>query len=727
MMNFPTSFFYLCLPRLFAVLVLSATPFFLGACGDDDDNESEDARGLKLKEHKAPVDSLSKEIEAFTGDHTRVVWTQAQKKGGPDTFAISNSLVLMGIDSRNGLGIRQIIEEKGNYSRPLVTSDGKTILFTDKNTSRKSGKKHYKPMVYRTDWKGSKPVKLASGYATQSWKDPATGIEWVYAVRELRATTRLSLDGKRLVRFQLEDPKKEELIYDDTLITPDNIQFSRDGTRASALFPWPHAGMLIRQDDGTWEAKKLLNGCWTSGAPDNSGLTWVFDGLHKSVTMYAEDGAKSWPLAFNDAPGVKGREMYHPRWSNHPRFITLTGPYTKEKSVSGSVINKGGLTAEIYLGKLNSGADKMEGWLRLTDDDLGDSYPDVWVQGGSEASLADFPKSGSPPKTVQAKAAPQKGLLFRWQDSKSLNAFQDRQGHKLEALVNSNGAARFGRFNEMLLDGGTFEWEKDDAIGAVNHLSKGGAATLQAIVLPSPLPTSTEAPGYLFRSPGFAVQIQNGRLALVTPSGKSWSATPPVPAEPFHLMVVREGEGTQIYMNGTALPLEEGTVSPPSPVEGLLFGGNWEGGLLQITLHDHAIAAAEAAAHAEEALGRIAAFPPAPPRVKLLGKLVEVSAMPTAAGIDPYTSALITYVYDVEKVLEGEYTGPRVLVKHWAMLGLQPVVGFPREPGKSYELVLEPQSGHAHLQGERAMDDTDAFDLEPWFEVASPRVIEGAE
>jgi hypothetical protein len=97
--------------------------------------------------------------------------------------------------------------------------------------------------------------------------------------------------------------------------------------------------------------------------------------------------------------------------------------------------------------------------------------------------------------------------------------------------------------------------------------------------------------------------------------------------------------------------------------------------------------------------------------------------MPTPEDISPYTRSLVEYVYEVEKVLEGEFKAPRVLVKHWAMLALLPVQGFPREEGKSYELLLERGDAHQNLQGERVMQDTTAFDLEAWVDVSPPRVV----
>lgn len=724
--------------RRLALAACALPVLLLVACKDED----KDAHGkvkpgqIKLKELAAPKDDLSKEVETFTGNHTRIVWTQARKKGASDTFAVSEDLVLVGIDTRNGLGIREILEKPGNYSRPLISTDGKTILFTDKNTVRKGGKKHYKPYIYKTDWRGTKPVRVLDGYATQCWRDPKTGVEWVYAVRNLRATKGLSLEAQRLVRFQLDDPTKEELIYDDSYITPDNIQFSRDGTRASALFPWPNAGILV-QENGQWQAKKLLNGCWTAYAPDNSGLNWVFDGEHKSVTMYADDGAKSWPLKFNDAPGVKGREMYHPRWTNHARFITLTGPYSKEKNSSGNVINKGGGSAEIYLGKLSPGADKVESWLRVTKDKQGDAYPEVWIAGASEVALAGHQIGSGARSAASAGTWPadHSGLLLVWRDREALNTFRDRSGQKLEARLDSQGAGRFGRCNEMLLDGGSFVMEEESAAPALAHFRDHPTATFEAIVLPDAFEETGGAvalqepvtPGaQVFSAPGMNLQLRDGKLTVSKAAGQSWQSTQSLPDKPFHLMVTRTGAGFALYVNGQPAELQSSPADKvASPSDAITFGGGWQGGLLQVALHDRDLPAEQAAAHAASAQARISTLPVSPPRVRVKARLVETSAMPTPEGIEPYTAALVAYVYEVQEVLEGDFptTEKRLLVKHWGMLGREPVHGFPRTEGQTYELVVERQSAHSHLNGERVMDDTTAFDLEPWFDVSSPRVI----
>ena len=82
-------------------------------------------------------------------------------------------------------------------------------------------------------------------------------------------------------------------------------------------------------------------------------------------------------MNINGAPGIDGYEVYHPRWSNHPRIMAMTGPY---KVGSGSNrIAGGGREVEIYVGRFNANFTAIESWWRVTNNDRGDFFPDVWL------------------------------------------------------------------------------------------------------------------------------------------------------------------------------------------------------------------------------------------------------------------------------------------------------------------------------------------------------------
>ena len=693
-------------------------------------SQSAKSKSKKAKPLDKPLAGIDKAVEDFTGAHTRLVWAENLRLKNSDTFAIGSDLILKGLDTRDGKGERMLQTKTGNYSRPLLSSDGEVILFTDKDVRRKGGRKHYDPEIYRTDWQGTQAARVAEGYAVDCWSDPATGVEWVYAAREFKASASLSLEAARLVRFRLDDPTVVEVVYDDGPVSPDNIQFSRDGSRASGLFPWPNVGLLVRGEDGRHHARKLETGCWPSLAPDNSGVVWVFDGGHRSATFFSDDGKKSWMVKLNQAPGMGGHEVYHPRWSNHPRYFTVTGPYVPVKGTSGNVINKGGASAEIHIGRFSEKLDTVEAWLQVTDDKLSESYPDMWVDGADEVELAGFAPAGSggesPKPSQDAWPAVKDGLVFLWEDRRGVSQFKGGDGKMhTSAPIEGRDAGRFGRLEEMLVDGGSFQAKLEESPLLLQAMSGAPEVTVEMCLLPV-TPNAGQAVLPLrpiFRGPNFTVALAEDGALIAAHDKACLRSAVALPAVPVHLGVVRQAGGFSVFINGEAVEMVPHATAPPAPAADLLiFGGGWDGGILGVAVHGRALGAAEMKQQATLQLAHLAKLPPAPVQVKISACLVEASAMPSAEGIAPYTGALVAYVYEVEKVLEGTLTAKSIVVKHWAMLDQRTTAGFPRELGKTYELTLERDSDHPHLKGERVMDDTTAFDLEAWFDVTPPRM-----
>ncbi len=76
-------------------------------------------------------------------------------------------------------------------------------------------------------------------------------------------------------------------------------------------------------------------------------------------------------------PGIDGFEVYHPQWSNHPRFLTMTGPYSVGDG--DNKIYGGGNGVEIYVGRFSPDHTRVEAWVRVTANDAPDFFPDVWI------------------------------------------------------------------------------------------------------------------------------------------------------------------------------------------------------------------------------------------------------------------------------------------------------------------------------------------------------------
>ena len=673
----------------------------------------------------APLrDKLSEKIESLTGAPTRAVWSHHIGTGTPDPFCNGASHQLQGIDTRDGQGVRLLLSKKSNYSRPLITPDGIRILYTRKLVTRSKADNNVKDFdmtIMATDWQGAEPVEITPGYALDIWQDPATGHQWVYAARDVPPTYRTSWAAKKLIRFRLDKPTTIETVWDQTEISPDNTQLSADGKRASGQAPWPHGGQYLFEASGN-SFLPTVTGCWSGMAPDNSYVSWMLDGNHRMVTLFtAAPQKKTWLLKFSELTGLEKGEIYHPRWTNHARFVTLTGPYLAERGGEGSIISKGGRTAEVVIAKLNATATGFEGSVTLTKDNHTDAYPDVWIAEGQSATLGDFPQGLAAAAAKANWPSQTDHLAFLWETLGQPNQIRLADGKKLECYIEPEGTAVFGRRLEMPLLTGSF---KPSAL-AQAHITKtlpiAKAWTLEAALLPPSLPhEATALTGPLFRLPGWHVDIREGKLSV-----NGTALDHPALTLPTHLALRHDGSTTTLFLQGKAHPPVSVAALPDATTSS--FGGKHLAlGLQGIALHTTALGDAalqSSSSYWQTRLTENASS--APPRLRLRGKLTEITGVPTAEGIAPYTRAMIAYAYDVEQVIEGRYEGKQILVCHWALMDEKPCTGFPRQIGETFELLVEPfdlEKHHPELEGQRVFDDTTAFDLEKWYDITLPQL-----
>jgi len=265
----------------------------------------------------------------------------------------------MGFSTADRVGERVILSEIGSYHKPLLTSDGERIVFSDIPNET----------VYVVNWDGTGLRELASGLAEEVWLDPASGIEWVY---RMDTTVNVRNPASSLDRFQLDNPAIREGVLSDMPINADNIQLSQDGLRLCVQHPWPTIGMM---DMESKQITDVSTGCWPGMAPDNSYLMWSFDGPHRNLILHDVATARRWVVNINGAPEIDGFEVYHPRWSNRLRFLCMTGPYRKG-------LSHGTPEVCVYAGRLNEKMTVVESWVRISDRDAPDFYPDIWVKPG---------------------------------------------------------------------------------------------------------------------------------------------------------------------------------------------------------------------------------------------------------------------------------------------------------------------------------------------------------
>lgn len=314
--------------------------------------------------------------------HLRVAWTR-DVGDGTDFVSLGDRLRLMVYDSLDGVGERSLLPETASFAKPLIAPSGDTVVFT----MRRQG------VVYAVNWDGSGLRRVADGFGLDVWSDPAGGIEWAYVGVDERPTDPPSYPAVR--RYRLDDPTVSETVWDAQPVSGDSFQLSGDGRTAAALLPWPTAG-VIDFAAGAWRA--LGEGCWTAFSPGRAPLCWFFDGAHRNVTVVDLDGEERWTIPMNDDPRFGGYEVYHPRWTNDPRAIVLTGPYSVGTRVN--KIRAGGRQVEVHVGILNESMTAVESWRQVTENDAADFYPDAWIAPGELPP----PRGGAAPAAVADRA-----------------------------------------------------------------------------------------------------------------------------------------------------------------------------------------------------------------------------------------------------------------------------------------------------------------------------------
>ena len=310
---------------------------------------------------KQLVSAESDALHSLTGTRTRVVWVQ-DVADGTDILSAGDQLILKGYDTHDGLGERAILDTVANYAKPLITPLGHRVVFSD----------HRKTSTFVVNWDGSELRELGRGFALATWIDSKTGIEWVYMGNGEASTQAPSY--QRITRHQLDRWSVSEVVWDKRPVNNNSFQVSADGRLAGGLFPWPRAG-LVELPNGAWH--RIGTGCWTGFSGHSASLFWYFDGSHRNLTLVDVERDERWQVNINDAPGIDGYEVYHPRWTNHPLFLVMTGPYSMGDSTNR--IRGGGHQVEIYIGRFASNLASVEKWVQVTFNQHADFYPDAWI------------------------------------------------------------------------------------------------------------------------------------------------------------------------------------------------------------------------------------------------------------------------------------------------------------------------------------------------------------
>jgi hypothetical protein len=277
--------------------------------------------------------------------------------------------------------------------KPLLTPKGNRIVFSNRPVG--DG-----PEAFVVGWDGAGLKSLGKGFALAVWQNPTDGSEWIYFGSDTKG-----YDSATVSRFPLDNPAQREVVWNKTLVSADTFQVSADGRFAAGLFPWPHAGLAELPNKSL---EKLGDGCWTALTTARGPVSWYFDGAHRNITLVDARTKKRWTVAINQAPGFENPEVYHPRWTNHPRFLAMSGPYNQGGA---NQVRSGGAQTEIWLGRFSDDFSRIEAWTRATTNAGGDSYPDVWIDAAkspypTRAAGAIGPATASSSANTSGNSAP---------------------------------------------------------------------------------------------------------------------------------------------------------------------------------------------------------------------------------------------------------------------------------------------------------------------------------
>ncbi len=658
---------------------------------------------------------MAKEIEAFTGYPTRIVWMQdtGTPQGG-DYKGIGKHQRLKVFCTEEGRPRVLHHQEGMNYYKPLITPSGETVVFSNVHTRN----------IYRIPWEGGEPEQITAGRALATWKHTETGEDWIYFTRKDQGEN----EPNRLFRRPVGGREAhEELLWDRTNI--DQMQISADGNLLAVEFHWPDVG-FIDLTTGHWQ--RLAKGCWPGMAPDNSYLLFIFTGTHRAVEMFSLLDEERWATVVNNHPDLSGKRAYHPQWSNHPDFISMTGPYAGQFWENRTAVN-------LFLARFNQDRTAFDAHLKITDNGVMDIMPYVWINHGMTWEPRDppgLPKDTFAEDRTALWPATRDHLVFLWRDLASNNEFHStlHQGPRTARLT-ARDSARFGSSLEMLPEGGWFETNVPSKALAAK-LSDASDLTVDMVVH---FDSSPEF-GELREVFQFFDEADGSTITLAIREGEWVLKFKDHDQEVFEITHPVKGDlkqelrgkaahvGFRLNSHSMALftegrfqqskALASGLRNWRKPV--LKIGGNNSApvgishlSVVTLPLPDYMLIASATAA-LNEVKERQTEKPEA---ITLRARVAVASETPDPGGIEPYRRALVSHEYEVLEVAEGDYSSDRIVVAHWALMDGQVREEGRREAGQELWMRVEPQADHPQLEGEFMVTGDEDIFLEPYYQV----------
>jgi len=297
-------------------------------------------------------------IEKLTGARTKIVWVRSVVDGKGHVDADDGIFYQLMVFDTHEAKERVLLPGPASCAYPWITGDGAHVVYTLLGGAGK---------VCVVDWDGTNRKELSDGFALTVWRDPASGIQWIYvgnnyAQKDYQYQNH-STAG--ITRYRLDNPSVKEPVW-DKMVVEQRVALSGDGKRLGSGFPWPNQG-VADLESGTW--KQYGSGCLSSIAPDNSYRFFHMIGSHTEVIMYDDGGANRRTIPVNYKPGGM---FWSPKWTNHVRFLTVAGPLA-----AGFGYAPG---SNIHIGRFDEAFTKVEAWAQVSDGPVRDTHGYAWIE-----------------------------------------------------------------------------------------------------------------------------------------------------------------------------------------------------------------------------------------------------------------------------------------------------------------------------------------------------------
>lgn len=340
---------------------------------------------------------------------------------------------------------------------------------------------------------------------------------------------------------------------------------------------------------------------------------------------------------------------------------------------------------------------------------------------GSGAAAAGEPAAAPAPGWPRAPGAV---FAFRNADvAVPLTAFDARGRDLLAFNCATRGRALFGRFHDLVCDGGSFH-AKDAGTWVGLQVARSGAFTIEVTLTPAE--AAPKARGVVVaygddKGEDVAILQDKTGLSLRLGGPGTIDLFAPEAGRPVHVLIACERAKWTAYRDGRSI--RSGALAAPAPAWGtrqLVLGAAWSGadpwrGRMEgIAVFPRALTAEEAASEAA-AMGALQAGRKPATAIRFRGTLVRQAKTAGLDEIRPYTRSMTVAKYKVDEVLAGEWKEPTIAVLHWTIMDSKRLPIADRKPGTAVELTVESLADHPQLESCRRDEIEDEIDAEVFY------------